>query len=124
MQSHRLAQGAGLGQHLQRSIAVARAVAVEQGARKPVADARQLAHLLRLGLLPTGYIYPKQERALRDLLRRRLLLVRQRSLHHVSLQSLIARHSGQRLSTHQIKTLMPEQLQFIMAPGAATPCAM
>ena len=24
-------------------------------------DARQLAHLLRLGLLPTGYIYPKEE---------------------------------------------------------------
>lgn len=73
-------------------------------------DARQLAHLLRLGLLPTGYIYPKEERALRDLLRRRLLLVRQRSLHHVSLQSLIARHSGQRLNTRQIKTLMQEQL--------------
>ena len=73
-------------------------------------DARYLAHLLRLGLLPTGYIYPKQERALRDLLRRRLLLVRQRSLHHVSLQSLIARHSGQRLNTRQIKTLVPEQL--------------
>ena len=30
-------------------------------------DARQLAHLLRLGLLPTGYIYPKEERGLRDL---------------------------------------------------------
>ena len=73
-------------------------------------DARQLAHLLRLGLLPTGYIYPKEERALRDLLRRRLLLVQQRSLHHVSLQSLIARHSGQRLNTHQIKTLAKEQL--------------
>ena len=51
-------------------------------------DAKHLAHLARLGLLPTGYIYPKEERALRDLLRRRLLLVRQRSSHHVSLQSL------------------------------------
>ena len=39
-------------------------------------DARQLAHLLGLVLLPTGYIYPKEERALRDLLHRRLLLVR------------------------------------------------
>jgi len=29
-------------------------------------DARWLAHLLRLGLLPTGYIYPKEERAVRD----------------------------------------------------------
>jgi transposase len=26
-------------------------------------DARWLAHLLRLGILPTGYIYPKEERA-------------------------------------------------------------
>lgn len=73
-------------------------------------DARQLAHLLRLGILPTGYIYPKAERALRDLLRRRLLLVRQRALHHVSLQSLIARHSGQRLSAYQIKTLTQPQI--------------
>ena len=31
-------------------------------------DAFWLAHLLRLGLLPTGYIYPKQSRAVRDLL--------------------------------------------------------
>jgi transposase len=40
-------------------------------------DARHLAHLLRLGILPQGYILPKEQRALRDLLRRRLLLVRQ-----------------------------------------------
>jgi transposase len=65
-------------------------------------DARQLAHLLRLGILPTGYIYPKEERALRDLLRRRLLLVRQKTLHHLSLQSLIARHSGVRLSANEL----------------------
>jgi transposase len=29
-------------------------------------DARWLAHLLRLGVLPEGYIYPKAERAVRD----------------------------------------------------------
>jgi len=40
-------------------------------------DARWLAHLLRLGILPTGYIYPKEERAVRDLLRKRSQLVRQ-----------------------------------------------
>ena len=39
-------------------------------------DARHLAHLLRLGILPTGYIYPKEERAVRDLLRKRAQLVR------------------------------------------------
>jgi transposase len=34
-------------------------------------DARWLAHLLRLGILPTGYIYPKADRPVRDLLRKR-----------------------------------------------------
>ena len=34
-------------------------------------DALYLAHLMRLGLLAQGYIYPKAERALRDLLRKR-----------------------------------------------------
>jgi transposase len=80
-------------------------------------DARQLAHLLRLGILPTGYIYPKEERALRDLLRRRLLLVRQKTLHHLSLQSLIARHSGVRLSANALKKLESDQLAtYLQAP--------
>jgi transposase len=42
-------------------------------------DAGWLAHLLRLGLLAEGYIYPKAERGLRDLLRKRSQLVRQRT---------------------------------------------
>jgi transposase len=80
-------------------------------------DARHLAHLLRLGILPTGYIFPRQERALRDLLRRRLLLVRQKTLHHLSLQSLIVRYSGVRLTANQIKKLPIEQMaEFLEAP--------
>ena len=80
-------------------------------------DARHLAHLLRLGILPTGYIYPKEERALRDLLRRRLLLVRQKTLHHMSLQSLIARYSGQRLTANEIKKLETKQIAaYLDAP--------
>jgi transposase len=42
-------------------------------------DARHLAHLLRLNILPTGYIYPKEDRAVRDLLRKRGQLVRVRT---------------------------------------------
>lgn len=38
-------------------------------------DAFWLAHLMRLGLLKTGYIYPREQRAIRDLLRRRMQLV-------------------------------------------------
>ncbi len=80
-------------------------------------DARYLAHLLRLGILPTGYIYPKKERALRDLLRRRLMLVRQKTVFHLSLQSLIARHSGQRLTANEIKRLKSKQIgDYLEAP--------
>ena len=57
-------------------------------------DARWLAHLLRLGVLPEGYIYPKQERAVRDLLRKRSQLVRQRTANLLSIQNLVTRNTG------------------------------
>ena len=58
-------------------------------------DARWLAHLLRLGILPEGYIYPKAERAVRDLLRKRSQLVRQRTANLLSIQNLVTRNTGQ-----------------------------
>jgi len=57
-------------------------------------DAFYLAELLRLGILPEGYIYPKNERAIRDLLRKRLMLVRQRTSHILSFQTLYNRQKG------------------------------
>jgi len=39
-------------------------------------EAFWLAEMLRLGILPEGYIYPKQERPVRDLLRKRGHLIR------------------------------------------------
>src|ERR1700678_3670825 len=44
-------------------------------------DARWLAKLLQLNILPTGYIYPKEKRGVRDLLRKRMQMVQQRTLH-------------------------------------------
>ncbi|MCD6264952.1 MAG: hypothetical protein J7K02_03170, partial [Deltaproteobacteria bacterium] len=38
-------------------------------------DAFWLAHVLSLGILPEGYIYPKEDRPVRDLLRKRSFLV-------------------------------------------------
>ncbi len=49
-------------------------------------DARHLAHLLRPGILPTGYIHPKEDRAVRDLLRKRAQLVRCRTTQVLSIQ--------------------------------------
>jgi transposase len=43
------------------------------------ADAAYLAQLLRLGLLPEGYIYPREDRPIRDLSRKRMQLVRCRT---------------------------------------------
>ena len=57
-------------------------------------DARHLAHLLRLGILPEGYIYPREQRGVRDLLRRRFLLVRQSVALSNSLQCAFARQTG------------------------------
>ena len=43
------------------------------------ADSENSAHLLRGGNLPKAYAYPKEMRATRDLLRRRMHLMRKRS---------------------------------------------
>jgi transposase len=68
-------------------------------------DARWLAHLLRLGILPEGYIYPKEERAVRDLLRKRSQLVRQRTSNLLSIQNLLTRNTGLTCSGNRIKQL-------------------
>jgi len=68
-------------------------------------DSFWLAHLLRLDILPEGYVYPKEERPVRDLLRRRTMLVRQRVTHILSLQSMITRNLGINMSGNAIKKL-------------------
>lgn len=66
-----------------------------------------LTELSRLGILPEGYIYPKEERPVRDLLRRRLLLVQQRTAHILSFQNLVARQRGESISSNAIQKLWP-----------------
>jgi transposase len=56
-------------------------------------DAFWLAERLRLGILPEGYIYPKEDRPVRDLLRKRMHLVRLRTSLIVSLQNIISRNN-------------------------------
>jgi transposase len=73
-------------------------------------DARWLAHLLRLGILPEGYIYPKAERAARDLLRKRSQLVRQRTANLLSIQNLLTRNTGSPLNGNRIKRLTTEEV--------------
>jgi transposase len=77
-------------------------------------DARWLAHLLRLGILKEGYIYPKQERAFRDLLRKRMQLVRQRTTQVLSVQNLIYRNVGLKAKSNDIKQFTPAQLEQLL----------
>jgi transposase len=80
-------------------------------------DARWLAHILRLGVLPEGYIYPKEERAVRDLLRKRGQMVRQRTANLLSIQNLITRNTGSAMNSNRIKTLEPQQVDELLADG-------
>ena len=77
-------------------------------------DARWLAHILRLGVLPQGYIYPKEERAVRDLLRKRSQLVHQRTANLLSIQNLVTRNTGSSISANRIKELDIEQVDELL----------
>lgn len=77
-------------------------------------DARWLAKLLRLGLLPEGYIYPRNERAVRDLLRKRSQLVHQHTANLQSIQNLLARNLGHSLSANQVRRLTDDAINRLL----------
>jgi len=77
-------------------------------------DARWLAHLLRLGVLPQGYIYPREQRPVRDLLRKRSQLVRQKVADILSIQNLFSRNLGLRLSADKIRKLTGEDVDGLI----------
>ena len=74
-------------------------------------DAHWLAHLLRLGILPEGYIYPKAQRAVRDLLRERFRLVQERSRQIIGIEGIFARQRGVALSGRRIGELDGPELE-------------
>jgi len=66
-------------------------------------DARWLARLLKLEILPEGYIYPKTERPVRDLLRRRGFLVRKRTSFLLSMRGAFECRTGMRTNSNDVK---------------------
>ena len=77
-------------------------------------DARWLAKLLRLGLLPEGYIYPKEQRPVRDLLRKRSQLVHQHTDNLLSVQNLVARNCGHSVNANQVKRLQYAEVNRLL----------
>lgn len=80
-------------------------------------DAWWLAHMMRLGILPEGYIYPREERAVRDLLRKRAMLVRQRTANVLSVQNLEQRNRGTKISSNEAKRLTASSIAEIYDNG-------
>ncbi len=73
-------------------------------------DAFWLAEMLRLDILPEGHIYPKEERAIRDLLRKRGHLVKLRTSLILSLQNIIVRNCGVKIDSNDIKRLKEDRV--------------
>ena len=77
-------------------------------------DAFWLAEMLRLGILPEGYIYPKEERPLRDLLRKRGQLVRLRTSLILSLQNMLSRNLGVRVRVNDVKGIREDRVSGLL----------
>lgn len=77
-------------------------------------DANWLAEMLRLGILPEGYITPKEQRSLRDLLRKRGHLVRLRTSLIISLQHIITRNCGIMVDVNDVKRLKEDRISPLL----------
>ncbi len=74
-------------------------------------DAFFLAELVRLKILPTGHIYDAKLRPVRDLLRRRLMLVHHRTALMLSFKSLYTRTTGQEMTLSELKAMETKEAQ-------------
>lgn len=108
-------QAAGFKVHLANTTAIKKYEGLKHSGDET--DARYLAHLLRLGILPTGTILPPEQRAVRDLARKRMQLVRSRTTHILAIENITARQHGARISSNQVKRLTAELVDQMPLPA-------
>ncbi|MDB5621428.1 transposase [Tardiphaga sp.] len=96
-------QAAGFIVHLANTTAIRKYDGLKHSGDET--DARYLAHLLRLGILPMGTILPPEARSVRDLARKRMQLVRSRTSHILAVENITARQFGTRITSNQVKRL-------------------
>src|SRR5471032_1239636 len=94
---------AGHSVHLANTVAIKQYDGLKY--RGDESDALHLAHILRLGLLPEGHIMPRPMRAVRDLARKRMQLVQQRTVQILSIETCLAQQTGGRISCNDVKQL-------------------
>lgn len=107
-------QAAGFTVHLANTAAIKKYDGLKHSGDE--SDARYLAHLLRLGILPTGTILPPEARAVRDLARKRMQLVRSRTMHILAVENITARQRGARISSNQVKRLTADAIDQMLLP--------
>jgi transposase len=108
-------QEAGYKVHLANTAAIKKYDGLKRSGDET--DARHLAHLLRLGILPTGTILPPEQRTVRDLSRKRMQLVRSRTAHILAVENITARQLGMRISSNQVKQLTAEAVDQMPLPA-------
>ena len=96
-------QDAGFHVHLANTAAIKQYDGLKHSGDET--DAHHLAHLLRLGILPTGTILPREQRAVRDLARKRMQLVQNRTMRILAVENIMTRQLGGRMTSNQIKRL-------------------
>jgi transposase len=77
-------------------------------------DAFHLAHLLRINNFPDAYIYPKEDRPLRDLMRKRSLLVRTKTQYMLSFINLVSRNRGIKIGGNKVKQLSDQEVEELL----------
>src|SRR5204863_5437779 len=104
-------EDAGLRVHLANTTAIKQYDGLKHSGDET--DARHLAHLLRLGILPTGTILPREHRAVRDLARKRMQLVHSCTANVLAAENIMARQLGGRMTSNQIKRLTDDAIDDI-----------
>jgi len=108
-------QEAGYKVHLANTVAIKKYEGLKHSGDE--SDAWYLAHLLRLGILPTGTILPPEQRALRDLARKRMQLVRSRTSQILAVENITARQQGARITSNQTKRLDADTVDQMQLPA-------
>jgi len=96
-------QAAGYRVHLANTAAIKRYEGLKHSDDED--DAAYLAQLLRLEILPSGYICPPAARAVRDLARKRMQLVRSRTAQVLSVENMLSRQTGAGMRSYAVQRL-------------------
>ncbi len=95
--------------HLANTVAIKRYEGLKHSGDED--DAAYLAQLLRLGILPCGYICPPAARAVRDLARKRVQLVRSRTAQVLSVENMLSRETGAGMRSRAVQRLTAQAVE-------------